>query len=58
MMQIVVLTDLFLRKLLLLGLHYELFELDDNRHGISLANHQKEIEIIAINYNKYIYIYN
>lgn len=56
MMQIVVLTDLFLRKLLLLGLHYELFELDDNRHGISLANHQKEIEIIAINYNKYIYI--
>lgn len=46
--RIVVSAVVFHCTLLSLGLHYEQFELYDNTHDISLGNHRKEIEIIAI----------
>ena len=47
-MQTAVLIDLFHHIQLLLDQHCEQFELNDNKHDISLENHQEEIEIITI----------
>lgn len=53
--QTVASIDLFHYIRLLLDQHCGLFVPNDNKHGISLANHRQEIEIKAINCKHLLY---